>query len=213
MGWRVPQEQSRARRRCVRPSRTFLLRFAQKGSGATPARGAGSSERTECHWSPPPHPPCPSENPTSPHAALHEVRLGQVRREPRLRRHHAQSGKRKGQFYTPAEVSRIMAQGIAPGRFSSRRHDPGCAIGCAPRFNRRCLRNLPRGGPALVGDDGQSPTWTQRRPLFAPHSISRFGTNAEPQVAPRVGKAGEPERAIPVEGRLYWSTLNPHRNP
>ena len=82
-----------------------------------------------------------------------------------------QSGKSKGQFYTPAEVSRIMAQVIGIGPDTRRDHtvcdptcgsgsllikaaDPGCAIGCAPRFNRRCLPKLPRGGLALVGDDG-----------------------------------------------------------
>ena len=89
-----------------------------------------------------------------------------------LMRHFAtQSGKSKGQFYTPAEVSRIMAQVIGIGPDTRRDHtvydptcgsgsllikaaDPGCAIGCAPRFNRRCLPKLPRGGLALVGDDG-----------------------------------------------------------
>ena len=82
-----------------------------------------------------------------------------------LMRHFAtQSGKSKGQFYTPAEVSRIMAQVIGIGPDTRRDHtvcdptcgsgsllikaaDPGCAIGCAPRFNRRCLPNLPRGWP------------------------------------------------------------------
>ena len=78
-------------------------------------------------------------------------------------RHFAtQSGKSKGQFYTPAEVSRIMAQVIGIGPYTRRDHtvydptcgsgsllikgvDPGSAIGCAPRFNRRYLLESPEG--------------------------------------------------------------------
>ena len=50
-----------------------------------------------------------------------------------LMRHFAtQSGKSKGQFYTPAEVSRIMAQVIGIGPDTRRRHtvyDPTCGSG------------------------------------------------------------------------------------
>src|SRR6202008_3133465 len=50
-----------------------------------------------------------------------------------LMRHFAtQSGKAKGQFYTPAEVSRIMAKVINLCRARNRRqtiHDPTCGSG------------------------------------------------------------------------------------
>src|SRR2546421_5705887 len=50
-----------------------------------------------------------------------------------LMRHFAtESGKSKGQFYTPAEVSRIMARVIGAGEAKSRSqtiHDPACGSG------------------------------------------------------------------------------------
>ena len=79
-----------------------------------------------------------------------------------LMRHFAtQSGKSKGQFYTPAEVSRIMAQviGIGPDRRDHTVHDSTCGSGS---LIIKAADEAPH-GLTVYGQEKDVATWTMAR--------------------------------------------------
>ena len=80
-----------------------------------------------------------------------------------LMRHFAtQSGKSKGQFYTPAEVSRIIAQVIGIGPDTKRRHtvyDPTCGSGS---LLIKAADEAPN-GLTIYGQEMDVATWTMAR--------------------------------------------------
>ena len=80
-----------------------------------------------------------------------------------LMRHFAtESGKSKGQFYTPAEVSRIMAQvlGIGPGtRQDQTIYDPTCGSGA---LLLKAADQAPR-GLSIYGQEMDNATWALAR--------------------------------------------------
>ena len=80
-----------------------------------------------------------------------------------LMRHFAtQSGKSKGQFYTPAEVSRIMAQVIGIGPDTKREHtvyDPTCGSGS---LLIKAADEAPN-GLSIYGQEMDVATWTMAR--------------------------------------------------
>ena len=92
-----------------------------------------------------------------------------------LMQHFAtESGKSKGQFYTPAEVSRIIAKVIGSGRRSAqdqRIHDPTCGSGslllrAADEAARGIVDLRSREGPCDVGartDESRPPRPCARR--------------------------------------------------
>ena len=103
-----------------------------------------------------------------------------------LMRHFAtQSGKSKGQFYTPAEVSRIMAQVIGIGPDTRLRHtvyDPTCGSGS---LLIKAADEAPN-GLTIYGQEMDVATWTMARMNMIFHGrvaveIKRDNTLATPQ--------------------------------
>ncbi len=101
-------------------------------------------------------------------------------------RHFAtQSGKSKGQFYTPAEVSRIMAQVIGIGPDTKRRHtvyDPTCGSGSLLIKAADEASN----GLTIYGQEMDVATWMMARINMILHGrvaaeIKRDNTLAAPQ--------------------------------
>src|SRR3984957_5001245 len=80
-----------------------------------------------------------------------------------LMRHFAtESGKSKGQFYTPAEVSRVIAKivGIGPGtRRDQRTYDPTCGSGS---LLLKVAAEAPR-GITIYGQEKDNATWALSR--------------------------------------------------
>ncbi len=102
-----------------------------------------------------------------------------------LMRHFAtQSGKSKGQFYTPAEVSRIMARVIGVGpdtRLSHSVYDPTCGSGS---LLIKAVDAAPR-GLTVYGQEMDVATWTMARMNMILHGnttaeIERGNTLAVP---------------------------------
>ena len=98
-----------------------------------------------------------------------------------LMRHFAtQSGKSKGQFYTPAEVSRIMAQVIGIGPDSRRDHtvyDPTCGSGSLLIKAAEIKPDNTLAAPQFTdGPGGVSSGSTSRSPI--PRSPTRPGQTA-----------------------------------
>ncbi|QTG81750.1 type I restriction-modification system subunit M [Arthrobacter crystallopoietes] len=87
-----------------------------------------------------------------------------------LMRHFAtESGKSKGQFYTPAEVSRIMAKllGITPNTpFSATAYDPTCGSGS---LLLKVADEAPQ-GLTLYGQEKDNATWALSRMNMILHS-------------------------------------------
>ena len=103
-----------------------------------------------------------------------------------LMRHFAtQSGKSKGQFYTPAEVSRIMAQVIGIGLDTMRHHtvyDPTCGSGS---LLIKAADEAPN-GLTIYGQEMDVATWTMACMNMILHGrvaaeIKRANTLAAPQ--------------------------------
>ena len=103
-----------------------------------------------------------------------------------LMRHFAtQSGKSKGQFYTPAEVSRIMAQviGIGPDtRLDHTVYDPTCGSGS---LLIKAADEAPN-GLTIYGQEKDVATWTMARMNMILHGrvaaeIQRDNTLAAPR--------------------------------
>ncbi len=109
-----------------------------------------------------------------------------------LMRHFAtQSGKSKGQFYTPAEVSRIMAQVIGIGPDTRLRHtvyDPTCGSGS---LLIKAADEAPN-GLTIYGQEMDVATWTMARMNMILHGrvaaeIKRDNTPRHPPVHGRPG--------------------------
>ena len=110
-----------------------------------------------------------------------------------LMRHFAtQSGKSKGQFYTPAEVSRIMAQVIGIGADTRRDHtvyDPTCGSGS---LLIKAADKAPN-GLTIYGQEKDVATWTMARMNLILHGrvaaeIERDNTLAAPQLTDGPGR-------------------------
>lgn len=105
-----------------------------------------------------------------------------------LMRHFAtESGKSKGQFYTPAEVSRILAKvvGIGPGtRQDNTVYDPACGSGS---LLLKAAAEAPR-GMSVYGQEKDNATWALSRMNMILHGneiaeIYKGDTITSPQTA------------------------------
>ena len=129
-----------------------------------------------------------------------------------LMRHFAtQSGKSKGQFYTPAEVSRIMAQviGIGPDtRQDQTVHDPTCGSGSLLIKAADAAPN----GLTIYGQEMDVATWTMARMNMILHGrvaaeIERDNTLAAPHFTDGPGRLKRFDFAVanPPFSMKAWS--------
>ncbi len=134
-----------------------------------------------------------------------------------LMRHFAtQSGKSKGQFYTPAEVSRIMARviGIGPDtRRDQTAYDPTCGSGSL------LIKAADEGpnGLTIYGQEMDGATWTMARMNMILHGrvaaeIKRDNTLAAPQFTYGPGRLRRFDFAVanpPFSMKAWSNGLNP----
>ncbi len=134
-----------------------------------------------------------------------------------LMRHFAtQSGKSKGQFYTPAEVSRIMAQviGIGPDtRLDQTVHDPTCGSGSLLIKAADAAPN----GLTIYGQEMDVATWTMARMNMILHGrvaavIERDNTLATPHFTDGPGRLKRFDFAVanpPFSMKAWSNGLDP----
>ncbi len=134
-----------------------------------------------------------------------------------LMRHFAtQSGKSKGQFYTPAEVSRIMAQviGIGPDtRLDQTVYDPACGSGS---LLIRAADAAPN-GLTIYGQEKDVATWTMARMNLILHErtaaeIARDNTLTTPLFTDGPGRLKRFDFAVanpPFSDKAWTNGLNP----
>ena len=134
-----------------------------------------------------------------------------------LMRHFAtQSGKSKGQFYTPAEVSRIMAQVIGIGPDTRRRHtvyDPTCGSGS---LLIKAADEAPN-GLTIYGQEMDVATWTMARMNMILHGrvaaeIKRDNTLASPDFTDGPGRLTRFDFAVanpPFSMKAWSNGLDP----
>ena len=134
-----------------------------------------------------------------------------------LMRHFAtQSGKSKGQFYTPAEVSRIMAQVIGIGPDTRRRHtvyDPTCGSGS---LLIKAADEAPN-GLTIYGQEMDVATWTMARMNMILHGrvaaeIRRDNTLASPHFTDGPGRLTRFDFAVanpPFSMKAWSNGLDP----
>ena len=134
-----------------------------------------------------------------------------------LMRHFAtQSGKSKGQFYTPAEVSRIMAQviGIGPdARRDQTVYDPTCGSGS---LLIRAADEAPN-GLTIYGQEKDVATWTMARMNLILHGrvaaeIARDNTLTNPQFTDGTSRLKRFDFAVanpPFSDKAWTNGLNP----
>ena len=134
-----------------------------------------------------------------------------------LMRHFAtQSGKSKGQFYTPAEVSRIMAQVIGIGPDTKRRHtvyDPTCGSGSLLIKAADAAPN----GLTIYGQEMDVATWTMARMNMILHGrvaaeIKRDNTLAVPRFTDGSGRLTRFDFAVanpPFSTKAWSNGLDP----
>ena len=134
-----------------------------------------------------------------------------------LMRHFAtQSGKSKGQFYTPAEVSRIMAQviGIGPDtRRDQTVYDPTCGSGS---LLIKAADEAPN-GLTIYGQEKDVATWTMARMNLILHGreaaeIERDNTLTNPQFTDGPGRLKRFDFAVanpPFSDKAWTNGLNP----
>ena len=134
-----------------------------------------------------------------------------------LMRHFAtQSGKSKGQFYTPAEVSRIMAQviGIGPDTTRDRAvYDPTCGSGS---LLIKAADEAPN-GVTIYGQEMDVATWTMARMNMILHGdvtaeIARDNTLAAPRFTDGPGRLKRFDFAIanpPFSTKAWSNGLDP----
>ena len=134
-----------------------------------------------------------------------------------LMRHFAtQSGKSKGQFYTPAEVSRIMAQviGIGPdSRKDQTVYDPTCGSGSLLIKAADAAPN----GLTIYGQEKDVATWTMARMNLILHErtaaeIERDNTLTNPLVTDGPGRLKRFDFAVanpPFSDKAWTNGLNP----
>ena len=134
-----------------------------------------------------------------------------------LMRHFAtQSGKSKGQFYTPAEVSRIMAQviGIGPDtRKDQTVYDPTCGSGSLLIKAADAAPN----GLTIYGQEKDVATWTMARMNLILHErtaaeIERDNTLTNPLFTDGPGRLKRFDFAVanpPFSDKAWTNGLNP----
>ena len=134
-----------------------------------------------------------------------------------LMRHFAtQSGKSKGQFYTPAEVSRIMAQVIEIGPDTRRDHtvyDPTCGSGS---LLIKAADEAPH-GLTVYGQEKDVATWTMARINMILHGrvaaeIKRDNTLAAPRFTEGPGRLKRFDFAVanpPFSDKAWTNGLDP----
>ena len=134
-----------------------------------------------------------------------------------LMRHFAtQSGKSKGQFYTPAEVSRIMAQVIEVGPDTRRDHtvyDPTCGSGS---LLIKAADEAPN-GLTIYGQEKDVATWTMARMNLILHGraaavIKPDNTLTNPQFSDGPGRLKRFDFAVanpPFSDKAWTNGLNP----
>lgn len=134
-----------------------------------------------------------------------------------LMRHFAtQSGKSKGQFYTPAEVSRIMAQviGIGPDtRQDQTVYDPTCGSGSLLIKAADAAPN----GLTIYGQEKDVATWTMARMNLILHGretaeIERDNTLTNPLFTDGPGRLKRFDFAVanpPFSDKAWTNGLNP----
>ena len=137
-----------------------------------------------------------------------------------LMQHFAtESGKSKGQFYTPAEVSRIMAQVVGIGTDTRPNHtvyDPTCGSGS---LLLKAAAEAPN-GISIYGQEMDNATWALARMNMILHDqptaeLWRGNTLADPYFKNRNGKLGTFDFAVanPPFSAKAWSTgLDPARD-
>ena len=134
-----------------------------------------------------------------------------------LMRHFAtQSGKSKGEFYTPAEVSRIMAQVIGIGQDSRRDHtvyDPTCGSGS---LLIKAADEAPH-GLTVYGQEKDVATWTMARMNMILHGrvaaeIKPDNTLAAPRFTEGPGRLKRFDFAVanpPFSDKAWTNGLDP----
>ena len=134
-----------------------------------------------------------------------------------LMRHFAtQSGKSKGQFYTPAEVSRIMAQVIGIGSDTRQDHavyDPTCGSGS---LLIKAADEAPN-GLTIYGQEMDVATWTMARMNMILHGrvaaeIKRDNTLASPDFTDGPGRLTRFDFAVanpPFSMKAWSNGLDP----
>ena len=134
-----------------------------------------------------------------------------------LMRHFAtQSGKSKGQFYTPAEVSRIMAQVIGIGLDTRRDqtvYDPTCGSGS---LLIKAADEAPN-GLTIYGQEKDVATWTMARMNLILHGreaaeIERDNTLTNPLFTDGPGRLKRFDFAVanpPFSDKAWTNGLNP----
>ena len=134
-----------------------------------------------------------------------------------LMRHFAtQSGKSKGQFYTPAEVSRVMAQVIGIGPDTKRDHtvyDPTCGSGS---LLIKAADEAPH-GLTIYGQEKDVATWTMACMNVILHGreaaeIKRDNTLTSPQFTDAPGRLKRFDFAVanpPFSDKAWTNGLNP----
>ena len=134
-----------------------------------------------------------------------------------LMRHFAtQSGKSKGQFYTPAEVSRIMARVIGIGadaRLDQTVYDPTCGSGS---LLIKAADAAPI-GLTIYGQEKDVATWTMARMNLILHGreaaeIGRDNTLTAPQFTDGPGRLKRFDFAVanpPFSDKAWTNGLNP----
>jgi len=134
-----------------------------------------------------------------------------------LMRHFAtESGKSKGQFYTPAEVSRIMARvvGIGPATTQDQSiYDPTCGSGS---LLLKAADEAPR-GITIYGQEMDNATWSMARMNMLLHGhptalLWRGNTLADPHFKNRDGSLKTFDFAVanpPFSAKAWSNGLNP----
>ena len=134
-----------------------------------------------------------------------------------LMRHFAtQSGKSKGQFYTPAEVSRIMAQVVGIGPDSGRDravYDPTCSSGS---LLIKAADEAPN-GLTIYGQEMDVATWTMARMNMILHGdvaaeIARDNTLVSPHFTEGSGRLKRFDFAVanpPFSTKAWSNGLDP----
>ena len=134
-----------------------------------------------------------------------------------LMRHFAtESGKSKGQFYTPAEVSRIMAQVVGIGSQTTQDqsiYDPTCGSGS---LLLKAADEAPR-GITIYGQENDNATWALARMNMILHGhptadLWRGNTLAAPYFKNADGTLKTFDFAVanpPFSAKAWWNGLNP----
>lgn len=134
-----------------------------------------------------------------------------------LMRHFAtESGKSKGQFYTPAEVSRIMARVVGIGsrtRQDQTIYDPTCGSGS---LLLKAADQAPR-GLTIYGQENDVATWALARMNMILHGhatadLKRGNTLADPQLKGKDGGLQRFDFAVanpPFSSKAWTNGLDP----